>query len=63
MATLDKRLSDLEGKQSSADLSGMTAEQLDAHLKTLTPGTLEWLRVMLESIWRRGSRLPLKCGR
>ena len=59
MATLDKRLSDLEGKQSSAGLSGMTAEQLDAQLGTLTPGTLEWFRVMLTSIRRRGSKLPI----
>jgi hypothetical protein len=53
MATLDKRLTDLEGKQSSADLSGMTSEQLDARLATLQTGTLEWFRVLIAGIQRR----------
>jgi hypothetical protein len=60
MAKLDKRLTDLEGKQSSADLGVLTVERLDAHLGTLTPGTLEWFRVMLAGIWGKGSRLPIK---
>lgn len=59
MATLDKRLADLEGKQSSADLSGMTAEQLDAHLATLETGSPDWFGVLLASIWRKGSKLPI----
>ena len=63
MATIDRRLTQLEGKQSSGDLAGMTVDQLDARLETLTPGTLEWFRVMLAGIWRRGSRLPISTAR
>ena len=63
MATLDKRLTDLEGKHSGSDLRGMTAEQLDAHLGTLQAGTFEWFRVMIAAIQRRGSPLPLNRGR
>lgn len=59
MATMEKRLADLESKQINSDLSRMTTEQLDAHLATLKAGTLEWFRVMLVGIQRRGSRLPL----
>ena len=63
MATLDRRLTQLEGKQSSGDLTGMTVEQLDTHLVTLQAGSFEWLRVLVAAIQRRGSRLPLKIGR
>ena len=63
MATLDRRLTDLERKHSGSDLRGMTADQLDAHLVTLQAGSFEWFRVMVASIQRRGSRLPLKIGR
>ena len=59
MVTLDRRLTDLERKQSGSDLRGMTADQLDAHLVTLQAGTLEWFRALVASIQRRGSRLPL----
>lgn len=59
MATIERRLMALEGKQSSADLAGMTDSELDAHLGTLKAGSPEWFRVMLAGIWRRGSRLPL----
>ena len=63
MATIDRRLTQLEGKQSSGDLAGMTADQLDARIGTLQAGTFEWLRALVASIQRRGSRLPLKIGR
>ena len=63
MATLDRRLTDLERKHSGSDLRGMTADQLYARLETLTPGTLEWFGVMLAGIWRKGSRLPISTAR
>ena len=59
MATLDRRLIQLEGKQTSGDLAGMTADQLDARLGTLQAGTFEWFRVLVAGIQRKGSRLPI----
>lgn len=59
MATIEKRLMALEGKQSSADLAGMTDSELDARLGTLQPGTPEWFGVLLAGIWSKGSRLPI----
>jgi hypothetical protein len=59
MATLEKRLTALEVKQSSSDLTGLTDSELDTHLGALEAGTPEWFRVMLAGIWRRGSKLPL----
>ena len=63
MPTIDRRLTQLEGKQSSGDLAGMTADQLDARIVNLQAGSFEWLRVLVAAIQRRGSRLPLKIGR
>jgi hypothetical protein len=63
MVTLNRRLAELESKQTSSDLRGMTAEQLDARLVTLQAGSFEWLRVLVAGIQRRGSRLPLRVGR
>ena len=59
MPTLEKRLTALEGKHSSADLDAMTVEELDAHLDTLEAGSPQWFLVLLEGISRRGSRLPI----
>lgn len=59
MATIEKRLMALEGKQSSADLAGMADAELDTHLGALKAGSPEWFRVLLTGIWRRGSKLPL----
>lgn len=59
MATNEKRLTALEGKQSSSDLAGMTDAELDARLETLQAGSPEWYRVLLAGISRRGSRLPI----
>jgi hypothetical protein len=59
MPTLEKRLTVLEGKHASVELNDMTAEELDAHLDTLKPGSPQWLLVMLAGISRRGSRLPI----
>ena len=59
MPTLDKRLTALEDKHSSADLSAMTADELDAHLDTLEADSPQWFLVLLEGISRRGSRLPI----
>ena len=59
MGTLSKRLADLESKQSSTDLRGLSADQLDAHIGALQAGTFEWFRVLIAGIQRRGSRLPL----
>jgi hypothetical protein len=63
MATIDKRLKELEGKQASADLTGMTGSELDAHLGALEAGSPEWFRVMLTGIWRKGSKLPISTSR
>lgn len=63
MATIDKRLKELESKQASADLTDMTDDELDAHLGELKAGTPEWFRVMLTGIWRRGSKLPISTSR
>lgn len=63
MATIEKRLKELETKQASADLTGMTDEELDAHLGELKAGSPEWFRVMLTGISRKGSRLPISTGR
>jgi hypothetical protein len=60
MATLDKRLTELEGTKVHADLSAMTDEQLSAHLATLEPGSTDWYGVLITSIHRKGSRLPLR---
>jgi hypothetical protein len=59
MPTLDKRLTALESKHSGADLSGMTADELDAHLATLEPGSPQAIAVLVTAISRRGSRLPI----
>ena len=59
MATLNKRLTALEGKLSSSDLDEMTNSELDAYLAALKSGSHEWFRALLSKIWRRGSRLPL----
>lgn len=59
MRTLDKRLTALEGRHGGADLSGMTVDELDAHLATLEAGTPRWWKVLLAGISRRGSRLPI----
>lgn len=59
MPTLEKRLTALESKHSSVDLNGMTAEELDAHLSTLKPGSPQWFLVLVTGISRRGSRLPI----
>lgn len=59
MPTLEQRLSRLEGKHASVDLSGMTADELDAHLATLKPGSPQWFEVLLTAISCRGSRLPI----
>ena len=59
MAKNEKRLTALEGKQSSSDLAGMTDAELDAGLGALQAGSPEWFRVLLAGISRRGSRLPL----
>lgn len=59
MSTLDKRLTVLESKQARADLDGMTGAELDAHLGALKADSLEWFRVMLTGIWRKGSRLHI----
>jgi len=63
MATLDRRLAELESKQTSSDLRELSADQLHAHLGALQAGTFEWFRVMVAGIQRRGSRLPLKSRR
>jgi len=63
MATLQQRLTALEGKQASADLAGMTDAELDAHLGTLQPGSPQWFRVMLAGIRRKGSKLPISTTR
>jgi hypothetical protein len=60
MATLDKRLTELEAVKVNADLSAMTDEQLSAHLATLEPGSSDWYGVLITSIHRKGSRLPLR---
>jgi hypothetical protein len=62
MPTLEKRLTTLEGKHSSIDLNGMTAEELDAHLSTLKPGSPQWFLVLVTGISRRGSRLPISAA-
>jgi hypothetical protein len=59
MPTLEKRLTALEGKHSSVDLNGMTADELDAHLATLEEGSPRWFLVLVTAISRRGSRLPI----
>lgn len=59
MATLEKRLMALEGKQARGDLAGMTVAELHTHLATLQAGSPEWFRVLLTGIWRKGSRLPI----
>ena len=63
MATIEKRLKELESKQSSADLAEMTDSELDAHLGALKAGSPEWFRAMLAGIWRRGSKLPISTSR
>lgn len=59
MATLEKRLMALEGKQARGDLAGMTVAELDTHLATLQAGSPGWFRVLLAGISRKGSRLPI----
>lgn len=63
MPTLDKRLTALEGKHSSVDLNAMTADELDAHLATLEPGSPQAMAVLVTAISRRGSRLPISTAR
>jgi hypothetical protein len=63
MQTLKKRLTDIEGKYSSADVNGMTTEELDAHLSTLEVGSSRWFAVLVTGISRRGSRLPISTAR
>jgi hypothetical protein len=60
MSNIYKRLTELEGVQVNADLSAMTDEQLSAHLATLEPGSTDWYGVLITSIHRKGSRLPLR---
>jgi hypothetical protein len=60
MSNIDKRLTELEAVKVNADLSTMTDEQLSAHLATLEPGSTDWYGVLITSIHRKGSRLPLR---
>jgi hypothetical protein len=60
MSNIDKRLTELESVQVNADLSAMTDEQLSTHLATLEPGSTDWYGVLITSIHRKGSRLPLR---
>jgi len=56
---LEKRLEALERSQANAGLEGMADAELDARLETLEAGSPRWFQVVLERIWRKGSRLPL----
>jgi hypothetical protein len=59
MTKNEMRLTALESIKSSSDLAGMPDAELDAHLGALQAGSPQWFRVMLDRIWRKGSRLPL----
>lgn len=63
MATLEKRLTQLEGAKAAADFSAMTGEQLDAHLANLEAGSPDWFDALMASIWRKGSKLPISTTR
>jgi len=59
MATLERRLEALERSQANAGLEGMTDAELDTYVVTLEAGSRWWFQVVVERIWRKGSRLPL----
>ena len=60
MSNIDKRLTQLECIKVRADLSAMTDEQLSAHLVTVEAGSPAWFGVLIVSISRKGSRLPIQ---
>ena len=59
MKTLETRLTRLEQAHEFVDLRSMTADELDLHIKMLTPGVPAYFSAVVALINRRGSAFPV----
>lgn len=59
MACLNKRVAQLEVKQTNADLKAMTDDELTNHIAALDHGTERWWDAVLADVMRHTKPIPV----
>ena len=59
MASLEKRVAQLEVTQGNTDLKAMTDDELNAYILTLEDGTPRWWDAVLARVMRHPSAMPV----